>query len=154
MYRLVYFIGIFSVLFLSCKKDDTPQSEIDEGIIKEYLADNNLDATRHESGLHYIITKVGTGSSPTYYSLVKINYTGYLTNDTIFDSGSLDYYPLSGSNSQSPLIDGWRIGIPLLRSGGEGKLIIPSGLGYGSRAYDDIPANSVLIFDIALIDFK
>lgn len=148
MLRLIYFIGIFSLIFVSCKKDTIPQSEIDEALIQTYIADNNLDFTKHSSGLYYKITKVGAGASPTYYSSVKVTYTGTLLDGTIFDSRTLPYYPLSS------LIYGWQIGVPLLRSGGSGTFIIPSGLGYGTTASGDIPANSVLIFDVALIDFK
>ena len=39
--------------FQSCKKDDIKkkQAEKDEQIIKDYLATNQLEALRHESGL-------------------------------------------------------------------------------------------------------
>ncbi len=38
------------------------------------------------------------------------------------------------------------------KKGGKGKIIIPSGLGYGSKSISEIPANSVLIFEIELVD--
>ena len=55
-------------------------------------------------------------------------------------------FPLSG------VIQGWQEGIPLFKEGGSGILLIPSALGYGSQSVGTIPANSVLIFDINLID--
>ena len=55
-------------------------------------------------------------------------------------------FPLSG------VIQGWQEGIPLFKEGGSGILLIPSALGYGSQSVGSIPANSVLIFDINLID--
>jgi len=48
------------------------------------------------------------------------------------------------------VIQGWQIGLPYFSEGGSGKLLIPSELGYGSQKAGDIPANSVLIFDIQL----
>ncbi|MCX6297073.1 MAG: FKBP-type peptidyl-prolyl cis-trans isomerase, partial [Bacteroidetes bacterium] len=50
------------------------------------------------------------------------------------------------------VIKGWTEGIPYFKKGGKGKLIIPADLGYGSDDYNGIPGNSVLIFDIKLID--
>jgi len=77
-----------------------------------------------------------------------VAYTGYYTNGEIFD----------GSNAQgitfnlNGVIDGWRIGIPYFKEGGSGKLLIPSALGYGPNGGGSVPANSVLIFDIELIE--
>ncbi|MEO0877290.1 MAG: FKBP-type peptidyl-prolyl cis-trans isomerase, partial [Bacteroidota bacterium] len=42
---------------------------------------------------------------------------------------------------------------PKYGRGGAGTLLVPSALGYGSQRVGPIPANSVLIFDIELIDF-
>jgi len=42
--------------------------------------------------------------------------------------------------------------VPYIKKGGKIKLLIPSALGYGSNAAGSIPANSVLIFDIELLD--
>ena len=147
MFRFKLFFILITVAFLSCEKD-RPQSEIDEDKIQEYIADNNLDATRHSSGLYFIINDQGASQKPNIYSEVKVTYSGYLTDGTRFDSGTLDYYSLS------QLIAGWQIGIPLIGKGGSAKFIIPSGLGYGSRSTGSIPENSVLIFDVTLDDFR
>ena len=50
------------------------------------------------------------------------------------------------------MIQGWQEGIPLFSEGGIGKLLIPSALGYGNRSVGNIPENSVLIFDVELMD--
>jgi FKBP-type peptidyl-prolyl cis-trans isomerase len=52
------------------------------------------------------------------------------------------------------VIKGWDEGIALFNAGGKGTLIIPSPLGYGSRAAGQIPANSILIFDIEVLAVK
>ncbi|MEI6409778.1 MAG: FKBP-type peptidyl-prolyl cis-trans isomerase [Bacteroidota bacterium] len=54
----------------------------------------------------------------------------------------------------SSLIKGWQEGIPLLKKGGKGTFFIPSALGYGSQDQGAIPANSVLIFEITLVDYQ
>jgi hypothetical protein len=66
------------VLLTACKKDnDDParQAEVDEQIILDYIATNNIDAQRHESGLYYLITKEGTGEHPAVSSKIEIFYS-------------------------------------------------------------------------------
>jgi FKBP-type peptidyl-prolyl cis-trans isomerase FkpA len=143
-------ITILIFLLVSCK-DDKPQSEIDEGIIVEYLKTNNLTAQRHSSGLYYIITEPGQGGGPAKNSIITVKYKGYFTNGNVFDQTTGD------ETLESPLdelIEGWIFGIPLLQKGGKGIFFIPSELGYGSQDRSGIPANSVLIFDIELIGFR
>ena len=102
-------------------------------------------------GFYYKIKAEGTGSRPTGDSLVKVQYTGMLLDSTIFDqkigTNSYTEYP-------KRLIKGWQYALPLLKEGGEGTFYIPSELGYGANTLSKIPANSVLIFDIKLVDVK
>lgn len=144
-FLLLALAGLF--IFSSCEDDDK-QAQEDENIIKEYLEENNISAKRHSSGLYFNITEVGTGSHPTPYSTVEVYYKGYLTNGNVFDQTT----DKSISFSLSGVIEGWQIGIPLLREGGKGQFFIPSGLAYGDRAIGSIPANSVLIFEVDLIE--
>jgi len=51
------------------------------------------------------------------------------------------------------LIAGWQIGLPLIHKGGEIKLIVPSSLAYGC-GNGPLPANSILYFDIHLVDVQ
>lgn len=137
-----------AILFSACNKED--QAEIDDNIITQYLQDNNLDAEKHSSGLYYIITEPGSGPSPDINSNITIRYKGYFTSGEVFDEtsgSSTATFPLAA------LIQGWQIGIPLLKHGGSGQFFIPSELGYGNQQKGSIPANSVLIFDIDLVDF-
>jgi len=141
-------LSLLFILFGGCKKESEKQAEADEKIIQDYLADNNLSATRHSSGLYYIINEEGEGNSPTSSSKVKVKYKGYLTNGSVFDETEGN---TSATFELSGLISGWQIGIPLLKKGGNGTFLIPSALGYGQSATGGIPGNSVLIFEIELI---
>ena len=138
----------------ACNNDDEPsvnQAEVDKEIIEQYIADNNLNATEHPSGLFYVIEETGSGGSPNLNDNVTVEYKGYLTNGSVFDQTNANQprsFPLRN------LIPGWQIGIPLLEKGGEGLFLIPSELGYGDRQVSDIPANSVLIFEIKLVDYN
>lgn len=139
-----------TLILTSCLKKNN-QPDIDDQIIQNYLVKNNLTAIKDPSGLYYIMTQEGTGLSPDISHTVEVKYQGRLIDGTVFDQTETDKtftYPLSG------LILGWQIGIPMLKRGGKATFFIPSSLGYGSTTMGPIPSNSVLIFDIELVDFK
>ena len=136
------------VIVSSCKKTSTKdQAKIDDEIIQKYISDNKLSATSTSNGLYYVIENQGSGTKPNSYSQVQVAYKGYLTDGTVFDQSNS-----SGAvfNLQS-VIKGWTEGIPYFKAGGNGKLLIPSALGYGPNGTTGIPGNSVLIFDIKVI---
>ncbi|MBN9120507.1 MAG: FKBP-type peptidyl-prolyl cis-trans isomerase [Planctomycetes bacterium] len=109
---------------------------------------------KQKSGLEIWDVKEGKGEAVKEGDTITVHYTGWLTDDkaTTFDS-SLDRgepvsFPLNG------LIKGWQEGIPGMKPGGVRRLKIPSDLGYGDREKEGIPANSVLVFEIELIEAK
>lgn len=142
--------ALIAAVSFSCKKDKhdpEEQAKLDKQIIEQYISDYNLNATATGSGLYYVITDPGIGDNPTSSSSVEAVYRGYFTDQTVFDES-----PVTGSTFALPnVIEGWQEGIPLLKEGGEGILLIPSALGYGPDDVGDIPGNSVLIFDVELI---
>ena len=138
---------MLSIVLFSCKKKEI-QADKDENAIVDYIAEHGLIATPTGTGLYYVIDAQGTGVSCNSNSTVKVAYTGYYLNGQIFDESST-----SGATfNLQGVIKGWTEGIPYFRKGGTGKLLIPSALGYGSSEQNGIPGNSVLIFDINLID--
>lgn len=102
------------------------------------------------SGLQYIILTEGTGKVPTINDTVKAHYKGTLINgqqfDSSYDRGQPSEFPVGG------VIKGWTEALTMLKVGSKVKLFIPSDLGYGPSARPGIPANSVLIFEVELID--
>lgn len=133
--------------------DPQEQARIDAELIQKFVATNNLKAQTTESGIYYVVDKPGSGKNPTLESTVKVHYSGTLLNGTKFDSsydrGEPTEFPLRG------VIRGWQEGIPLFKPGGKGKIIIPSGLAYGPQQVGpSIPPNSVLVFDIELLEVK
>ncbi|HEY1025718.1 MAG TPA: FKBP-type peptidyl-prolyl cis-trans isomerase, partial [Sphingobacteriaceae bacterium] len=52
------------------------------------------------------------------------------------------------------VIPGWQIGIPLIQKAGRIRLIIPSPYAYQNSSQGNIPANSVLDFDVELVDVQ
>ena len=138
--------------FSSCGKfddDDVPTISASQQI-RNYLAQKNLTADSLSSGLYYIIEEPGEGENPTVNNTVVANYKGYFLSDVVFDQSS------PGSPIDIPLtrvITGWQQGIPLFKKGGKGKLFLPPNLAYGASGQGGIPPNTVIAFDVELIDF-
>ena len=145
--KKLFFLIFLPILFItnSCTKNYT---QIDEEIILQYISDNNLNAEPTGSGLYYVVNTNGNGNFPNINSTVRVDYKGTLTDGTIFDQSSSNgvTFPLSN------VIQGWQEGIPLFSEGGSGILLIPSALGYGSQSVGNIPENSVLIFEVTLLN--
>lgn len=144
------FVFIIPVLFIfSCSDDEylsyEEQLAKDINKIEKYLEENELVATKRSSGLFYVVDQEGNGQFPKVSNIVKVTYTGKLLNGEVFDSGT-------GNFSLTSVISGWREGMLLFSIGGKGKLFVPSGLGYGTYKSGSIPANSVLVFDIELVN--
>jgi FKBP-type peptidyl-prolyl cis-trans isomerase FkpA len=121
------------------------------GSLNAYCAGNGITPTVDPSGLFYQILDPGTGATASVNSKVFITYTGKLVNGTIFDqqsNSSLTGWVLS------KLIEGWRVGIPKIKVGGHILLDVPSSIGYGCEGYGAIPANSILFFDVTLVDIQ
>jgi FKBP-type peptidyl-prolyl cis-trans isomerase len=144
----------------------------DSTAIHKYLKEKGLTdkAKSTPSGLYYIITKEGTGERPEKHDTVFTNYVGKLTNGSLFDTNVEEehkkagkytgpnpkkYQPFKFILGRRHVIAGWDEGLALMKKGGKAILIVPSSLGYGPRAMGkDIPANSTLVFDVELTDFK
>ncbi|MCB0734911.1 MAG: FKBP-type peptidyl-prolyl cis-trans isomerase [Bacteroidetes bacterium] len=144
------------VWFNACKDDTVSvspeeQMRIDQEKIETYLSEHQLTSVKTESGLHHVILTEGPGDHPSSTSEVEVKYVGKLVNDQIFDQTQGNKSITFGLDQ---VIDGWREGIPLMKTGGKSLLLIPSQLGYGSRDLRGIPANSVLVFEVELINFK
>tara|TARA_B100000579_G_scaffold437816_1_gene469190 strand:+ start:1980 stop:2855 length:876 start_codon:yes stop_codon:yes gene_type:complete len=130
------------------------QLSIDLELIENYLKENNIDAMKSESGLHYVITEKGNGDNAAAGDNVTVHYTGMLLNGEKFDSSLDRNQPFSFQLGQGMVIRGWDEGITYFNKGASGTLYIPSTLGYGSSgAGGVIPPNAILIFEIQVLDY-
>lgn len=160
--RLNYYVTLVSVKTEAQKKIDdeaqaVKQKKIDEQIIKDYLAKNKIKAQKTDEGLYYKIDREGTGPVPQPGEKVVVNYTGKLTDGSVFDSNVDPAFnhvqPFEFMLGQGMVIKGWDLGFAQLRKGTKATLYIPSGLAYGPNSPSPkIPANAVMIFDVELID--
>lgn len=124
-------------------------------MIDKYINDNGLKTITLPSGLIYVIDEQGKGAKVENGKTAFIHYTGTLLNGNKFDSSRDRGQPFSFVVGTGRVIKGWDEGLPYFNVGGKGKLIIPPSLGYGSRSMGpSLPANSVLVFDIEVMDVR
>ncbi|MEM1319129.1 MAG: FKBP-type peptidyl-prolyl cis-trans isomerase [Bacteroidota bacterium] len=129
----------------------------DKKIIQQYAISNKLRTKRTPSGLSYVITKKGKGPKAKGGDLLSVHYEGHLTDGSTFDS-SFGKKPYEFPLARGKVIPGWDEGLTHFSKGSEGWLLIPSKLAYGPRAIEEddisIPANSVLVFKIKVVDIQ
>lgn len=145
--------SILLITSIGCGKEEkgcvAKKPEAEEPQILAYLSNNNINAVKHPSGIYYVVQEPGSGVTPTINSRVYVTYTGKLLNGNVFDQSTNTI-----SFNLYQVIEGWQIGIPLIKKGGKIKLIIPSALAYGCNGVGSIPPNSVLQFDVSLSDVQ
>jgi len=122
---------------------------------EEFLAkvDADKSVTKTASGLRYKILAAGSAVKPTAASTVKCRYTGKLVDGKVFDSTTTrndepTEFPLSG------VIPAWTEGVQLIGVGGKIVLYCPSAIGYGKQGQGPIPGDSVLEFEVELVEIS
>ena len=105
--------------------------------------------------LQVTTTKEGAGTGAVAGDTVSMNYTGTLTDGTVFDSNIDPKFqhvqPFSFTLGQHMVIEGWEQGVLGMKAGEKRHFVIPSSLGYGPNGQGPIPANATLIFDVELL---
>lgn len=122
------------------------------GKSKEYLAEaeKKEGVNKTESGLLYSVDKQGEGKKPTATSKVRVHYRGTLIDGTEFDSSYKRGEPVTFGVNQ--VIPGWTEALQLMNEGSKYTLIIPPDLAYGAQGNQRIPGNSVLLFEVELLE--
>lgn len=104
------------------------------------------------SGLQYKVVTAGKGKSPKVSDTVVTHYRGSLIDGKVFDSsydrGEPVTFPVNG------VIPGWTEALQKMKVGDKWQLFIPANLAYGEQGSGPIGPNSVLIFDIELLEIK
>lgn len=102
---------------------------------------------RRASGLYVKDLRVGTGGIALRGKSVVVRYIGWLPSGKQFDQGEITV--TLGSNKT---IAAWEEGVLGMRVGGVRQLVVPPNLAYGDKgAGNDIPPNSVLVFEMQLM---
>lgn len=156
------------------EKERQAKEEALRGVKEEtasYFTELKKEAEELPSGLQMVFIEKGDGEQPKQGQSVLVDYEGYLTDGTLFDSSKLEvvekynmvdprrkeanqYTPIPAEYSpEAELIAGFKEGMLNMKVGDEAVLYIPSHLGYGeSGAGNVIPPNADLIFKIKLVD--
>ena len=126
-----------------------------EGNIKEgadFLAANGAKegVITTASGLQYKVLTAGTGTIPTADSTVEVHYSGRLLDGTEFDSSVKRGVPAQFGVTQ--VIPGWTEALQLMPQGSKWELYIPAALAYGPGGTVPIGPNSVLVFEVELLN--
>ena len=126
--------------------------------VSDFLATNKNEAGVQQtaSGLQYKVLTAGAGAAPTESDVALVMYRGTLTNGDAFDQSERPTpFPLG----EKAVVPGFEEAMKLIPKGGKYRVWIKPTLAYGAEDKKDaagkvvIPANSVLVFDIEMIDF-
>ena len=144
--------GIILVLLLAaCLAYFGTKDAVQTGATNEQFLANNADedgVVTTASGLQYKVLKPGEGPSPVATDTALVKYEGMLRDGTVFDANEQTPMPVGA------VVPGFSEALQLMQKGGEYRIWIPSELGYGEQSPSPaLPANSILIFDVTLIDF-
>lgn len=137
----------------------------DDKALQTYFSSNHITPIKTPSGLYYSIQEQGSGPQAMPGDAVTMNYRGTLLDGTIFDSNIdsafMHMQPLNFTLGSGRVIKGWDEGIGYLKAGTKAFFYIPSALAYGPQSRPGnaanpkgIPANSILIFEVELVDVK
>ena len=143
---------------------DKAQIDKDSKIIEDYLAKNNIKATKGKWGTYVVIHTAGTGDKITNESVATVNYTGKtLDSMKTFDSNvdpkfqHVEPYQVTVGQLGGPtgVITGWTDALLQMRKGDKATVYIPSTLGYGVNGrLPQIKPNDILIFDMEIVDVQ
>ena len=143
---------IFCIVFFmyGCNHDSPNIQQIEN---MQFFIDNkkNDQIVEVEPGLQYMIINEGDaiGQSPKLNQTISAHFHGTLTSGDVFWT-SIEGEPLTIELSK--LIIGCQKIISLMKKGDKWKVFIDPTMAYGEEGRPGIPSNSILIFEIELIE--
>ena len=107
-----------------------------------------------EKGLHYAVLNSGdiNSKSPELLDTITAHFHGTLTDGTVFWSSVESNEPLT--IQLSGLIEGCQKAISLMKVNDKWRVYIDPSMAYGDEGRPGIPSNSILVFDIELLDIQ
>lgn len=110
------------------------------------------EAVRTASGLEYLEIAPGAGDPAKAGTRVRVHFSGWLTDGTLFERTAPDRGPLEFRLGDGQVIPALDEGIAGMRPGGRRRLIVPSDLAYGPRGKPPrVPPFATLIYDVELL---
>ena len=107
-----------------------------------------------EKGLHYAVLNSGdiNSKSPELSDTITAHFHGTLTDGTVFWSSVESNEPLT--IQLSGLIEGCQKVLSLMNINDKWRVYIDPSMAYGDEGRPGIPSNSILVFDIELLDIQ
>ncbi len=140
---------LFTAVLVGCKTYNEEEKQSFDGEIKTYLEKKGITCKRSDSGLYYKITEPGEGRNIHFEDIVSFSYTGSFINGQKFDQQKKPV-----EFAVKDLIGAWKEIMLELKAGAKVFLVAPPQLGYGEHELDDIPANSILVYEITVQGVK
>lgn len=140
---------ILSLVLFSCGTYSEEQKKSFDQQIVAYLKKKDIKCTLTDSGLYYKIIEPGTGEFIQFTDIVSFSYKGSFMNGQTFDNHQ---YPVEFAVKD--LIGAWKEIMLELKPGSKAFLVAPPTLGYGDRDLEDIPPNSILVFEMEIKGVK
>jgi len=146
---------VISILFFlaGCVQDSPNVKQISN--LKFFVENQGFEGINViEKGLHYAVLESGDSSteSPQLSDTITAHFHGTLTDGTVFWSSVESNEPLTVQLSD--LIEGCQKVISLMKKNDKWRVYIDPSMAYGDEGRPGIPSNSILIFDIELLDIQ
>ncbi len=115
------------------------------------------EASDQANGVKVVIVQEGSGEGAALGNTLSVNYTGMLSDGTVFDSNMDPKFnhvePFVLVLGQGNVIPGWEAGLTGMKVGERRVLEISPDYAYGAAGYPPvIPPNATLLFQIELVD--
>ncbi len=117
--------------------------------IREWIRQQNIQYKSTDSGLYYYFENKGQGQKIKYTDSVTVQFKGTLLDSTIFE---IEKAPVTFAVNE--VIIAWKEVLLMSKRNAKIKIIVPPQLGYGNHKLDKIPQNSILLYEIEIIDIK
>lgn len=160
-YSIIILLLVAVGIFFLAKKHPAPTQQTENMSTEEQNQTNTQNMNTSEQTaevmdpeLMMTVTKEGEGNEAKAGDVVVVNYTGTLTDGTVFDS-SIGRAPFQFTLGAGQVIQGWDIGVSGMKKGEIRKLVIPAQYAYGDTGVSGvIPGGSTLVFEVEMLEIN
>jgi len=149
-----FFILVISLIVLTGCVQDSPN--VKQIANMKFFIENQAQEGINviEKGLHYAVLNSGdiNSKSPELSDTITAHFHGTLTDGTVFWSSVESNEPLTIQFSR--LTEGCQKVISLMKINDKWRVYIDPSMAYGDEGRPGIPSNSILVFDIELLDIQ
>ena len=154
------------------KKDEVKALEKLKKDVSKIHSDLKKESTETETGLKFFINERGDGDMVDENKVILTHYAVYFEDGNLLDTSILEvaekfnmfdnrraqaggYSPIEAKvGAKDMMIQGFKEGLKLLKTGDKATLFLPYYLAYGETESRGIPAKSNLIFEVEIVDQK